>query len=281
MYNVRYHIASLVAVFLALALGLVLGGLVVRQGGFDQQQQALVAGLRKDFDKLKRDNTSLKASLATERAYSGQMTDAWAAGRLAGRAVIVITSGAKGEGAEYATAAIKSAGGTPVVVTVLKTNLGLGESSTASQAASIVGTATPVKSATIAALVGEWTQPLGERPVTDTLVKAGSITVSGLAASTAATEAVDIAAFDGKPDPSGLEIAQAYARAGLYAVGAQTPLNDSGVAAAAAARNLSAFDTLGTNPGRFTLIALLTGGQQGSYSNAQRATSAFPPVPRP
>ena len=148
MYNVRYHIASLVAVFLALALGLVLGGLVVRQGGFDQQQQALVAGLRKDFDKLKRDNTSLKASLATERAYSGQMTDAWAAGRLAGRAVIVITSGAKGEGAEYATAAIKSAGGTPVVVTVLKTNLGLGESSTASQAASIVGTATPVKSAT-------------------------------------------------------------------------------------------------------------------------------------
>ena len=39
MYNIRYHIASLVAVFLALALGLVLGGLVVRQGGFDKQQK--------------------------------------------------------------------------------------------------------------------------------------------------------------------------------------------------------------------------------------------------
>ena len=42
MYNIRYHIASLVAVFLALALGLVLGGLVVQQGTFSKQQKALV-----------------------------------------------------------------------------------------------------------------------------------------------------------------------------------------------------------------------------------------------
>ena len=31
MYNLRYHIASLAGVFLALALGLILGGLVVSQ----------------------------------------------------------------------------------------------------------------------------------------------------------------------------------------------------------------------------------------------------------
>ena len=70
MYNIRYHIASLVAVFLALALGLVLGGLVVRQGGFDQQQSAIVSGLQKDFTKLKRQNTTLKSDLAFEKAYA-------------------------------------------------------------------------------------------------------------------------------------------------------------------------------------------------------------------
>ena len=56
---------------------------------------------------------------------------------------------------------------------------------------------------------------------------------------------------------------------------------DTGVAAAAAARKLSAFDTLGTNAGRFTLVALFTGGQQGYYSSSARGVSLFPEVPKP
>ncbi len=63
--------------------------------------------------------------------------------------------------------------------------------------------------------------------------------------------------------------------------GRQAPVPDTGVAAAAAARKLSAFDTLGTSAGRFTLVALLTGGEQGYYSIDANATSQFPPVPQP
>jgi hypothetical protein len=59
------------------------------------------------------------------------------------------------------------------------------------------------------------------------------------------------------------------------------PSPDTGVAAAAAARRLSAFDTLGTNAGRFTLVALLTGGEQGYYSIDSNATAQFPPTPVP
>ncbi len=282
MYNIRYHIASLAAVFLALALGLILGGLVVRQGTFDSQQKALVASLRADFNSLKKENASAKKSLSAERAYSKQMTDAWVSGRLAGRTVLVLTSGDKAEGLDDAVSAIKAAGGSAAVVQLLKPGFGLaGKGGSEEAARSVVGTATELQTAVVSTLASEWSQPAGARPLTDALVGAEAIKVTGLSPTVAATQVVDIAAFDGKPDELSLDIAQAYAMAGLYALGAQTPTGDTGVASAASARKLSAFETLGTSAGKFTLVALFTGGQQGFYSLSEGATAAFPPVPVP
>jgi hypothetical protein len=281
VYNIRYHIASLVAVFLALALGLVLGGLVVRQGGFDKQQSAIVSGLQKDFSSIKKQNTALKDDLAFEKAYATQMTGSWVKGRLNERTVLVIKSTGKGTAGDAAVAAIKDAGGAPAVVTMAKPRFGLASKSVAAAARSVVGSATDLDTAVASTLASEWSQPDVARPLSDALQKAGVITVSGLAASSAATQVVDVAAFDGKPDALALDIAQAYAAAGRYAMGAQVPTPDTGVAAAAAARRLSAFDTLGTNAGRFTLVALLSGGEQGYYSIDSNATAQFPPTPVP
>jgi hypothetical protein len=281
VFNIKYHIASLVAVFLALALGLVLGGLVVRQGGFDQQQGAIVAGLQKDFNSLKKQNSTLKGDLAFEKSYSAQMTSAWIAGRLNGRAVLVITSTEKGVGGDAAVAAVKDAGGSPALVTMLKPRFGLADKTVAAAAQSVVGTSTDLKTSVASALASEWSQPDVARPLTEALQKAGAITITGLSASMGATQVVDVAAFDGKPDALALDVTQAYAAAGRYALGAQTPMNDTGVAAAAAARKLSAFDTLGTSAGQFTLVALLTGAEQGFYSTDANATAKFPPVPVP
>jgi hypothetical protein len=281
VYNIRYHIASLVAVFLALALGLVLGGLVVRQGGFDKQQSAIVAGLQKDFSSLKKQNSSLKGNLAFEKAYATQMTSAWVAGRLNGRTVLVIKNTGKGAAGDAAVAAIKEAGGAAAVVTMSKPRFGLANKSVAAAARSVVGSSTDLNTAVASTLASEWSQPDVARPLSDALQKAGVITVTGLGASSAATQVVDVAAFDGKPDALALDVAQAYAAAGRYALGAQVPSPDTGVAAAAAARRLSAFDTLGTNAGRFTLVALLSGGEQGYYSIDSNATAQFPPTPVP
>jgi hypothetical protein len=281
VYNIRYHIASLVAVFLALALGLVLGGLVVRQGGFDKQQSAIVSGLQKDFNSLKKNNASLKDSLAFEKAYATQMTGAWVAGRLKDRSVLVITSTSKGADGDAAVAAIKEAGGTAVVVKMSKPQFGLADKAVARAAQSVVGTSADLKTAVPSTLASEWSQPDVARPLTEALQKAGAISVTGLAAGTAPAQVVDVAAFDGKPDALALDVAQAYAASGHYALGAQTPAVDTGVAAAAAARKLSAFDTLGTNAGRFTLVALFSGAEQGYYSLDTNATAQFPPVPVP
>lgn len=283
MFNLRYHIASLAAVFLALALGLVLGGLVVRQGVFDQQQKALVASLQSEFNSLKRQNASLKSSLALENAYATQMTDAWIANRLAGRTVVIVTSGAPSEGADAAAKAVKSAGGTAAVATLAKPGFGLSQSEVASAAASALGSATVTPNAEEVAkqLVAEWSGASTAHTMTDALVETGQLRLSGLSASTVATMAIATAAFDRNPDPAALALAQAYGAAGMYALGAEAIDSNTGVAAAAAARKLSAFDTLGTNAGRFTLVALLTGAQQGYYSGSARGVSLFPVVPAP
>ena len=283
MYNLRYHIASLTAVFIALAIGLVLGGLVVRQGGFDQPQRALVSSLQNEYNKIKKQNSELTSSLSLENRYGSQMTDSWAAGRLAGRTVVVVTSGSANEGADEAAAAIKSAGGGVAIVTLIKPGFGLKDSVVASAVASALGTTTAVPSSTDVAgvLASEWDGTAADHPLTDALVSAGAIKIVGLTHSTVATLAVDLATASGDPDAAGLDILSAYAAAGMYALGAETSASGSGVAAAAAARKLSAFDTLGSNVGRYTLVALFSGGEQGYYSDTARGASPFPPVPKP
>jgi hypothetical protein len=282
MYNLRYHIASLVAVFLALAVGLVLGGLVVRQGGFDRQQRAIVSSLQSQYDNLKRTNSRLRSSLDLESSYASQMTDAWARDRLKGQTVLLITSGAALEGGDAVAAAVKSAGGTTASVTLLKREFALEDSKVASAVASALGstTATATSADVAKRLVAEWSAPQTGRVLTTALVSAGVIKLVGLPESAVATLAVDVATSNNDPDPSGLDIAQAYAASGFYAVGAETREGLTGVAAAASARKLSALDTLGTNAGRFTLVSLFSGGQQGFYSTSAHGASAFPQMPQ-
>lgn len=280
MYNLRYHLASLVAVFLALALGLVLGGLVVGQGALDAQQRALVSGLQRDFKRLNDDNTKLSTEINLQRDYSAQMTDAWVKNRLTGKTVLVMTSGNKNEGLQSVVTAVEGAGGKVAVVTFDQPGMGLSDDKTAAAARSIVGTTTDLAESVAASLTAEWTTT-GARPLTDALSDTGALTVDGLSSSEEATQAMTLAAFDGTPDTVALAVAQAYAAAGYYALGAQTMTSGNSVAATAAAARLSAFDTLGTAPGQFTLVALFSGGLQGYYTLGNEDGPLFPPVPVP
>jgi len=281
MYNLRYHLASLVAVFMALALGLVLGGLVVGQGAFDAQQRAIVSGLQRDFTRLNGENRRITAEVDVQRDFSAQLTDAWVQNRLTGRVVAVLTSGDKNEGLQSAITAIEDAGGTAAVVTLEKPGMGLDDEKIAAAARSVVGSSTDLSGPVAAALTAEWTRVGVDRPLTDALSEAGAITVTGLPSSDAATQTIDIAAFSGKPDKMALMVAGAYAALGYRAVGAQTTNSGNSVAASAAAAKLSAFDTLGTAPGQFTLVALFSGGRQGYYTLGNDDGPLFPPMPLP
>ena len=89
LINLRYHIVSLVAVFLALSLGIVMGSTVI--------DKAIVDGLRdrvdsvsKRADSIDKDNKSLRNQLGTMQSFADEARDQLVDQRLKGVPVLVV-----------------------------------------------------------------------------------------------------------------------------------------------------------------------------------------------
>ena len=91
MINLRFHIVSLVAVFLALAIGIAVGATVVDQG--------LVSQLNRDIDGFDRQLTaraatieSLEAQVAKDERFAKESEARIVRGRLAAVPVLMVTA---------------------------------------------------------------------------------------------------------------------------------------------------------------------------------------------
>lgn len=112
MIDFRYHIVSLVAVFLALATGLVLGSTVL--------DKPVLEGTKKTANDLSRRNSDLRAQLLdlqsqqhTTESFMKAMAPTLLAGRLSQQRVVVVEApGADGDAVDQLTAAVKQAGAT-------------------------------------------------------------------------------------------------------------------------------------------------------------------------
>ena len=56
MFDIKHHIASLAAVFLALALGIIIGSSMVGSDAITQQQKSMIEGIEKEFNILREEN---------------------------------------------------------------------------------------------------------------------------------------------------------------------------------------------------------------------------------
>src|SRR3990170_6262023 len=65
MFDVRYHLVSLVAVFLALALGILLGTVIAGRGTLVERQNAMIEGIKADVDRIQKENKGLHEELKT------------------------------------------------------------------------------------------------------------------------------------------------------------------------------------------------------------------------
>ncbi len=279
MYNVRYHIASLVGVFLALALGLILGGLVVQRGTIDRQQGALVEGLRREFSALRSENRDLAAHNVVLTGFSADMSGEWVRDRLMGKSVVVVSGAGRTDGVDSATEAVELAGGTAISVTLVKRDLGLRDEALRSELTSEPYSADLLASVT-SSLAAEWIGLQTDRPVTEALQDAEVIVVEGLEPGVGAVGLVTVALQAGKPDQNGLGLAAAFVGQESLAVAGETDSVTTGLARAAWNREIPAFDTLGTSVGSYTLVSLLSGAKSGLYGSAEGATAPYPDVPQ-
>lgn len=98
--DLKYHIASLVAVFLALGIGILVGSAVLGDNVNDvimRQQQQMVDDLNKNFEKIRKDNIAAQNEIATyesslnySRQYEKQLLPLLVANKLSGKKVAII-----------------------------------------------------------------------------------------------------------------------------------------------------------------------------------------------
>ena len=91
-YSSRYHVASLAAVFIALAIGILIGA-ALGSDVVSGTAENLEEDLRQDLDQVRAENADLRDELAFEEGFSGQIAPAVIADRLVAREVALIGLG--------------------------------------------------------------------------------------------------------------------------------------------------------------------------------------------
>ena len=91
MFDMRYHIASLVAVFLALTVGLLLGSLIVDAGLLADEQERLLNSIRVDVDKISEKNRGLQSEVTGLRDFQKQVLPIAINDRLNETSVTILT----------------------------------------------------------------------------------------------------------------------------------------------------------------------------------------------
>jgi len=119
-YSARYHAASLAAVFLALAVGILIGvgfGSDLVTGTAEDLEQSLEADLGEAREQI----DDLEAQLDTERAFGEAVARAVVSNRLRGREIAILAlGGLDPELADEIRSAVESAGGTVQEVAVVR-----------------------------------------------------------------------------------------------------------------------------------------------------------------
>jgi hypothetical protein len=278
MYNLRYNIASLVAVFLALGVGLLLGTIVAERGVLDTQKNTLVSGLNKEFESLRTENRTLQAGNVALTSLATEAAPRLAANVLVGRTIVIVADADSSEAVAHASDAIRMAGGFPAVAIFGSAGLSLDDARARSAAMGALGLtdASQVTTRVIDALAHEWTTPGDPRRLTDALVSAGALRLAALPGTATVSGGVDAAVYDNKPDPAALSLAKAVSGAARLGAGIEITKRPTGMASAARAAGLSAVDDMDSPLGQLSLVWVLAGRTNGWYGALTGADAAYP-----
>lgn len=284
MYNLRYHIASLVAVFLALAVGLLLGSVVAERGMITEQAASLVNDLERRFDEISATNEQLSAGLERDRSFAQAAVRPLVRGKLQGADVVVLVGTGRIDGVNAVHQAVTDAGGAVTTTSFLTPGLALDQTEPVGLAGYFqlrgVEMAAPgeaLQRQVAQALVAEWRA--GEtRPLTDLLIAEGLLGEDSVAGTSTVDAVVIVGNGQAGCDPLALQIGQAMEAAGGVSVGVDSAVIEGGTAAVCFAQGLSALDHVATPQGMVSLVWMLSGRASGYYGLGTGAAGYFPPL---
>jgi outer membrane murein-binding lipoprotein Lpp len=286
MFDLRYHVASLAAVFLALVIGILVG--VGISGPVDNQKTNLleeqVASLQQRLDRTASDSITTEREQQAARTFINETYPVLVRNRLHGKQIAVVFVGSVDGGIRSAVSrALTDAGAVQLRLRALKVPIDVrqieGALTAQPAAAGLIGRS---RLESLGRALGEELVLGGETPLwnslTDALVEErvgvgkapadGVVLVRTVAPQRAGTSHFLLGLYAG------------LASAGAPAVGVeQTDAADSATAVYRKA-GLSTVDDIDTPVGRLALVLLLAGQPPGQYGVKDSAgDGALPPLP--
>jgi hypothetical protein len=123
MYNFRYHLVTIVSIFAALALGLLLGVAITGSDLVRDASNNLAESLTDQFNELNATNETLSDQLQLEQMLADELLAGWQTDRLKGRTIAIVTreAAASDSLASELSAYVSRGGGVPIIVRIDQT----------------------------------------------------------------------------------------------------------------------------------------------------------------
>lgn len=284
MFNLRYHVASLAAVFLALAVGLLLGTAIADRSTLDAGQQRLIQSVQAEFSQLRAANQALSRQLEAVRPLEEAAATRFAAGQLAGARVLVVVEGSGvPETAASLIQRMRAAGARVQTMSLRRPGLGVGERRVFSSLAVALErsglTTEQARDAALAALPDEITRP-DAGPVLKALVS-GGVAALDPGQPLAATGVV---LFYSGSDPGASDLprlAAELSKQDVRAVGVETSDIEPSAISAFSDAQVPSVDDVDRPVGQFSAILVLANdGIEGHFGSKPTATAPMPPLGR-
>jgi hypothetical protein len=288
MFDFRYHVASLAAVFLALIIGIVVG-VGISSGGFVSKSERSLLNSRITELQDRLNSATQRAGDLAEEQRAGQqfIQDSYTAlmtNRLAGRNIAVVFVGSIDDGVRSLIEKTLSDAGapTPIRVRSLKVPIDLGElDAVLASRPGLVGYADAGRAGDIGRELGQEFVLGGDGPLWRALSPQLVAERSGTGRDPADAVVV-VRSADAQQGQTARLLAGFYAGLAsqdVPAVGVQR--SDAATTALHVFRraHLSTVDDVDTLPGRIALAVLLSGGKAGAYGITDNAKDGLlPPV---
>jgi hypothetical protein len=192
MYSFRYHLATICSVFLALAVGLLLGASIASSEIFKDTTSNAIQSLREEFDGIMTANQTLKTELKQTENLTSDLLGAWSTNQLKGDRVLLVKNASPEQASEVSilSTILQTAGAEVVVMTTNDSTFGLQDSALTAKLKMLLPEVSGEDySKTLArALVNEWaTSP---ETASSTLASASALSSGDAAAAAAKTAAV-------------------------------------------------------------------------------------------
>lgn len=282
MFDFKYHIVSLVAVFLALGIGVVMGSMTAERGVVTTQEKSLIATMEKDFENLRATNKEQAAIIAADLAYTDASLPLLVRGKLTGKSIaVVVTGDVEAPTLKGLKAALEKAGATQASVTYLAAPLGLDNKDILAKVAALLGVpgqSQAVVNSKVLAVTARAIVTGSDGAALTSLADAGAIKTSGVYTSPANGVIIIGGAENGKYlkfAELDAPLIKAFQATGLSPVGAESATVKNSYIKDYQSLNLSTVDNLDEAAGRVSVILVLS-GEPGHFGAKATADSLLP-----